>query len=507
MFRWKNAVLAAAVCSALALTSCSGNAEGSPSSGGSLTLGSTFAPATFDPAGGDWGNRAPYYQAVYDTLLLATSEGKIEPFLAKSWEYSPDNTVLTLSLRDDVTFTDGTKLTAAVVKQNLERFKTGTSPNAGYLSGVTTIAASNETTVVLTLKAPDPALLNYLTRDAGLVASAKAMENAKELATHPVGSGPYVLDTAATVTGTSYVYTKNPHYWNPALQHYDKLTINLLADPTAALNALKAGEINATKLANNNNLDEVQRAGWSIQSNEIDFQGILLLDRGGKISAPLADVRVRQAINYAFDREALLKALQSGKGTVTTQVFNKNSAAFDKDLNNRYQYNPAKAKELMAAAGYANGFTLQMPTTAAFGATTYTLLAQQLGDIGIKVQFTDAGQNHVADILAPKYPAAYMSLETSPDWQLIQFMLAPGAPWNPFHYADPKVDELIAKIRTADVSTRGQLAKELNTYIVDQAWFAPLYRKQVSVATDAHTTVKLMPTNVYPAIYDFAPKG
>ena len=70
-------------------------------------------------------------------------------------------------------------------------------------------------------------------------------------ATTPVGSGPYVLDTAATVTGTTYSYTKNPDYWNPDVQHYDNLVINVLDDPTAALNAIKAGEANGVKLVDN----------------------------------------------------------------------------------------------------------------------------------------------------------------------------------------------------------------------------------------------------------------
>ena len=86
-------------------------------------------------------------------------------------------------------------------------------------------------------------MLNYLTRDPGLVGSAENFDSA-DIATNPIGSGPYILDTAATVTGTSYVYTKNPDYWNPDVQHYDNLTINVLADPTAGLNAIKAGEAN-----------------------------------------------------------------------------------------------------------------------------------------------------------------------------------------------------------------------------------------------------------------------
>lgn len=508
MFRWK-ATAATIAIAALALTGCSAATDdgGSGSSGGgTLTLGAIIAPTTFDPAGSEWGNRAPYYQAVFDTLLLATPEGTIEPWLATEWSYNDDNTVLTLTLRDDVTFSDGSKLTGQVVVDNLQRFKDGTSPDANYFADVSSFEAPDDATVVITLAAPNPALLNYLTRDPGLVASGESLGN-DDLATDPVGSGPYVLDTAATVTGTSYSYTKNPDYWNPDVQHYDKLVINVLADATASLNAIKAGEANGVKLASNDNLTEVESAGWTINTNELDFQGLLLLDRAGTMNPALADVRVRQALNYAFDREGLLTALQSDNGTVTTQVFPKTSAAYDPELDDYYSYDPKKAKELLAEAGYASGLTLSMPSSTLLGATTYTLIEQQLNDVGISVQYTDPGNNFIADLLAPKYAASFMALEQNPDWQLIQFMIAPTAIFNPFHYEDPKVDEYIAKIQVGDKDTQESVAKELNKYIVEQAWFAPFYRVQGSFTTDANTSVKTLPTNAFPAIYDFTPKS
>ncbi|WP_159499879.1 ABC transporter substrate-binding protein [Microbacterium sp. 18062] len=506
MFRWKaTAAVAAIAISALALSGCAGGDDSADGgSGGTLTIGAVLSPTTLDPAGSEWGNRSPFYQAVYDTLLLATPDGGIEPFLATDWSYNDDNTELTLTLRDDVVFSDGSALTADVVAANLQRFKDGTSPDAGYFAGIDAFTAVDDSTVLITLSAPDPALLNYLTRDPGLIASGEALES--DLATTPVGSGPYLLDTSATVTGTSYVYTKNPDYWNPDLQHYDKLVINVLSDPTAALNAIKAGEANGVKLANNDNLAEVEGAGWTVNTNELDFQGLLLLDRAGTTNPALGDVRVRQALNYAFDRAALLTALQSDHGTVTTQVFPESSAAYDPALDDYYTYDPAKAEQLLADAGLADGFTLAMPSTTLLGATTYTLIEQQLNDIGVTVEYTDTGNNFIADLLAPKYPASFMALEQNPDWQLIQFMIAPTAVFNPFGYSDPQVDEYIQQIQVGDEDTQAAVAKELNAYIVEQAWFAPFYRVQGSFGTDASTTVEMLPTNAYPNIYDFQPK-
>ena len=128
-----------------------------------------------------------------------------------------------------------------------------------------------------------------------------------------------------------------------------------LADPTAGLNAIKAGEANGVRLATNDNLAEVEGAGWTVNANELDFQGILLLDRAGTQNPALADVRVRQAFNYAFDREALKKALQNDLGSVTTQVFPESSDAYDPELDDYYTYDPDKAKELLDEAGYGEG--------------------------------------------------------------------------------------------------------------------------------------------------------
>jgi peptide/nickel transport system substrate-binding protein len=216
---------------------------------------------------------------------------------------------------------------------------------------------------------------------------------------------------------------------------------------------------------------------------------------------------VRQAFNYAFDREALKKALQNDLGSVTTQVFPESSDAYDPELDDYYTYDPDKAKDLLAEAGYGDGLTVSMPSSTLLGEATYTLISQQLADVGITAEYTDPGNNFIADLLAPKFPASFMALEQNPDWQLIQFMLAPTAVFNPFHNEDPKVDEYIQQIQNGDEATQASVAKELNRYIVEQAWFAPFYRVQGSFATDANTSAEMLPTNAYPAIYDIQPKG
>ncbi len=190
MFRWK-ATAALAVAAALTLTGCAGDNTGSGTGGegAQLTLGAIAAPTSYDiGAGAEYGNRSPFFQAVFDTILQKNAQGEIEPWLATKWEYNADNTVLTLTLRDDVTFSDGTKLDADAVVASLERFRDGTSPQAATLAGKT-FAAPDATTVTITQTAPDPSLINLLSIAPGLVEAPSSFDN-PDVSTNPVGSGP-----------------------------------------------------------------------------------------------------------------------------------------------------------------------------------------------------------------------------------------------------------------------------------------------------------------------------
>lgn len=523
MFRRKShAAAAAAVALALTLTACGGSSSsttsssaaaagsgsagsGSAASGGTLTLGLLVPATTFSAADMNFANESPYGQAVYDTLLKADPTGKLGPDLATVWTYDAKKTVLRMTLRSDVVFTDGTKFTADVAAQNLTRFRDGNSPNKSFLASLKEAKAVDATHLQLTLTQADPGFLNYLAENAGMQESPAAFK-AADIKTNPIGSGPYILDTKNTVIGTSYAFTKNPKYWDPSSVHYNSLVLKVLADPTAMLNAIKGNQLNGAKLANNDGIAQIKAAGYTVTPFELDWTGMLLLDRAGKTNPALKDVRVRQAINYAFDTAGLLKAYGKGFGTVTTQVFPTSSPAYDKALDTRYAYDPAKAKALLAAAGYANGLTLNMPSTSLAAPSLFTLIAQQLKDVGITAKFTDTGNNFIADVLAPKYPVAWLQLQQDPDWQLINFEITPTSTFNPFKYDDPKVDALVKTIHDATSDTASTAAlKQLNAYIVEQAWFAPWFRVQSNYATDAKTKVVPQVGNAYPYLWNFTP--
>ena len=271
MRRIKKAVAgaAAAAALALALTACTAGASGSGgatsssgasgnSSGGTLTLGLLVPATTFEAPDMNWANESPYGQAVYDTLLQASPSGAIEPHLATAWSYNAAKTVLTLTLRAGVKFTDGTAFDAGTAAQNLEAFQKGTSANAADLVNMESATAASPTKLVITLKQPDPAFVVYLTQNAGLQEDPKAFTGSTAK-TVPVGSGPYKMDASATVPGSTYVFTANPGYWDKAQQHYAKIVMTVFNTSASLLDAIQGGQVNAANTFDNTALTQIQK--------------------------------------------------------------------------------------------------------------------------------------------------------------------------------------------------------------------------------------------------------
>ena len=335
------------------------------------------------------------YQLVYDTLILREPDGELSPMLATEWNYNDDRTVLTVDLRTDVSFSDGEPFDAEAVVANLEHFKAGNGRQAVQLTQFESATAVDEDTVEINLAQPDPAMEYYLSQAAGLMASPAAIE-AGTLETDPIGTGPYLYDKANSVRDSQSLFTAKEDYWNPDLQKLDEVELRILVDISARVNAIISGQVDWTTLEAKS-ADQAEDAGLEIIPDyQVDWTGMTFLDRDGVINPALADERVRQAINYAVDRDTLLEQLQLGRGTATSQVFGPDSGAFVDDLEEYYTYDPEKAKELMEEAGYEDGFELKLPVIPAF-ATQITALAQQLGEIGITVtQETVPPANYVA---------------------------------------------------------------------------------------------------------------
>lgn len=472
-----------------------------------LVFGNIIVPQSFDASKMNWGNQSIFGQVVYDALVRVQPNGiDVAPSLAMSWEYNDDKTVLTMQLRDDVVFTDGAPFNAEAAAANLLRFRDGTSPQRQKAAGIVDAVAVDEYTLEITLNQADPAFLVYMGLAPGQMASPASFSN-EDLDIHPIGSGPYIMDVEATVIGSSYVYQRNPNYWDPAIQYYETITINVYNDASALLNALRGGQLNVARINNNTILPEVEAAGFDLHPNYLNMQGLFFWDRGGTLNPAIGDVRVRQAINYAIDAQGLLDVIGLGYGAISQQAFPAASPAFDAALDSYYTYDPDKARELLAEAGYADGFELVMPTTAGLPRDLPPLVGQMLAEVGITVVWEDVGTNFVSELLSGNYAVSWFSLQKDPvDSQLVNFMVAPNATWNMFHYSTPETDALIARV-LAGGDDGAAAAGELNRYLVENAWFNEWYNPADFTVSDANTEVTVNRGNASPYLWDIKPAG
>jgi peptide/nickel transport system substrate-binding protein len=495
---------------ALLLTGCAAAApeaeqtEGGPSRGGTLKIGQLGDVPSWDPSQAHVGHQLVPYQLVYDTLILREPDGELSPMLATEWSYNDDRTVLTLELRDDVTFSDGEAFDAEAVKANLEHFKAGNGRQAVQLTQFESATVVDDDTVEINLAEPDPAMEYYFSQAAGLMASPAAIE-AGTLETDPVGSGPYLYDKANSVRDAQSLFTAKEDYWNPELQKFDEVELRILTDTSARANAVISGQVDWATLEAKT-ADQAEGAGLEIIPDyQVDWTGMTFLDRDGVINPALADERVRQAMNYAIDRDTLLEQLQLGRGTATSQVFGPDSGAFVDDLEEYYTYDPEKAKELLEEAGYEDGFELQLPSHPGF-ATQVTAIAQQLSEVGITVTETSVpAASYVADVVQKKFEAFNFNLFQGEAWVAINQIISPTATFNPFGTTDAELEELIAVVQQGGEGS-AEAAEDVNRYVTENAWFLPLYRiDQISVFNPEKITVVAQTQSAMPSIYNFSP--
>ena len=249
--------------------------------------------------------------------------------------------------------------------QNLERFKDGTAPDAGYFAGIESSRRPTTPPSSITLPRPTRRCSTTSTRDPGLIAAPRTFDE-PDSRPSPIGSGPYVLDTAATVTGTSYVYTANPDYWNPDVQHYDNLTINVLADPTAALNAIKAGEANGVEARRPTTTSPRSRApaGRSTPTSSTSRACCCSTAPARWHPGSPTSACARRSTTRSTARRCST-ALQSGLRHRDHAGLPDHVRRLRRGARRLLRVRPRKAKELLAEAGYADGFTLSMPSSTA----------------------------------------------------------------------------------------------------------------------------------------------
>jgi len=463
-------------------------------------------PASFDVNG--WGQRhMALFSGFFDTVLRFNPEGDIAPGIATDWQFNDNHTELSLTIRDGVYFTDGTPLDAEAVAANINRFRDSTSPDIRMASFLESAQVTEPNTVLITMYEPDPNLLINLTASLGFLSSPASWDN-PDVASNPVGSGPYLLDVAATIPGSTYVLRPNPAYWDTTTQQFESITIRHFAEVTAKTNALLGHQIDmAWWFGDWGALPRIEAAGYELIANQMPWFGMFLLDRDGVLVPELGDVRVRQAINYAINGEAILEHHLLGNGWATNQVFGRQTLAYMPEFDNLYPYNPDRARELLAEAGVTE-FSFQIPVTANMNMPIVFSLMQMLSDVGITVEpvQVDITRFNPA-VMQGNFPAVFSGANSTSDWRQIQETIATDGAWNPFRSRTDELDGYLTAFQwAANEDDATKAAQAINRFVTENAWFAPFYFQDNTTVVNPETVTMWGPIRQpQPAWYMVSP--
>jgi len=340
---------------------------------------------------------------LYDTLLRTETDGKtISPGLAEAYAVAPDGLSIKLTLRQGIHFSNGADITAEDVIFSLARAgNPDLGPWASLLGAVEAVTAEGRE-ITLKLRKPDPALISVLGTFSTAIVPKAAFEAApgskdKEksaafFAAGPVGSGPFVM--TARKQGSRTVFARNPHYWRKgedgkALPYLDEVELLTIPDDATRILKLQAGEVDVAEMIPFSRVSELRSSGKLtvklFPATRIVYAPINAREKFADGSPnPMADLRVRQALNYATDKDALIKLITFGIGKPMTSMM-PSATQLHVGPAPLYPYDLAKAKALLAEAGIKPGTRIKLTTLAggADDATLFTALQQMWKAAGL----------------------------------------------------------------------------------------------------------------------------
>jgi len=336
-----------------------------------------------------------------EALVRYNSDGTLSPWLAESWDVDAANKTITYHLRKGVKFHDGTDFNAEAVKWNIEQLIAAKRQD---VNGITEVKVVDEHTIQLTVDPWNSSMLESV----GTVVvyaspTAHQANGADWAAIHPVGTGPFVFESWNR--DEKIVYVKNPNYWQEGKPYLDKIEIYYMGDPMTASAALEMGEVDALISMSADTARRVEgfaeviklQSGIGAGADAIMFNTV-------RSDSPFNDVRVRQAAAYAIDKKAITEALSFGYSAPTVQWGLPGSWSYNPNLEG-YPYNPEKAKELLAEAGYPNGFKTKIVfVSTPDNQQKFTAVQNYLSEVGIDAEL-DMVDN-----------ARFVQLRTEPDW-------------------------------------------------------------------------------------------
>jgi len=320
-----------------------------PQYGGVLRIADTYVLPPKMGVPGRQNVGAPSLDPILEHFLRVDRTGRMVPHLIESWEYGRDGLQLALHVRKGVKFHDGTDLNAKAAKWNLlkaREFK-------GTLKVISSIDTIDEYTILLNMISYDNTFLPNLAFSSGFVHSPTAYETYGEeyVMVNPVGTGPFKF--VSYEPDINIMAERFDDYWQDGKPYLDKIEIRYAKDMNTAVNMLRSGKVDAAVNINGKSAVALKSEGYVVTALPWTMEGLLpdSLNR----DSPLADKRVRQAIEYAIDRPAIVDALGHGYWLALNQLATETVYGYNPDIGGR-PYNPDKAKQLLTEAGYPDGF-------------------------------------------------------------------------------------------------------------------------------------------------------
>jgi len=474
MLKKIDAVRRVAICAVVMLLVCGYSLSGAPSSTGkgkNLVFGLSAEPTNLDPVLAQGTAKRIVNGAIYRALFSYDKEGELVEELG-SYTVAKDNKTYTIKLKD-AKFHNGDPVTAEDVKFTFERLldpKTGAT-FFKELSVIDKIEIVDTKTVRFILKKECAPFVHYLAMIESAIVSKKYTESKENiLATAPMGAGPYKF--VSWERGQSLIVEKNKDYFKKDLPKLDSITFNFYADEDARSNALRSGDIDIT--------DYVPWKDTASMLNDprlrIDQENgpVMLLSFNTKVK-PLNDPRVRKAISYAIDRTSIINTAFLGRGTpIYGFVLSKGWLGYDPSLNNYFEYNIDKAKQLLAEAGYPNGFNVKLLASSSYSMHSQTAICVQndLKKIGINVTLDlpdwATRMKKVGEQDFDIFVNAMSGEFGDPDW-LTNYMYSGTPTYNTSAwFGDAEVDSLLDQGRTTlDPTKRDVIYKKLAKRLLD----------------------------------------
>jgi peptide/nickel transport system substrate-binding protein len=478
--------------------------------GGTLTFGLSTDPLSVNPRGGGAGNDQLYVvRQLFDSLVEQDpATGKIQPWLASSWEISPDATTFTFHLRDDVTFSDGTPLTAQVVKANFDDIVAAGAKASWAISYFTdyvgTTVVDDHTAEVTFKKANAPFLQAAATSGLGIVAEATLAIPFDDRATGPViGTGPFVLDHYTT--GSEVVLNKRTGYaWAPEDRsnqgdaYLDQIVFKIIPEASVRTGALQSGQVASIGGVPPQDVQTLRDAGFdlAVRANP----GVVFGLTAVQDKAPFDDVRVRQAVAKAIDTTDVRDTVLSPDFAVATSVLSSTTPGYTA-VDSLITYDPDGAAALLDEAGWVEGsdgvrekdgvklhLVLGWITNFGPNQAALELIQAQLAESGIEVElrggtapeFLDGLSNGTFDILWGNLSRA--------DGDVLRTNFSTAAS-NYYKINDPELEPLLQQqLSIADPTERDAVLAQIQERIVEQAHDIPVFELTtvLGLSTDTH---------------------